>query len=152
MATTKKANAADEGLSAQERAAVKERAKEVREQKRGTGTARREKDLAAVLAAIEEMPPEDRAIAARVHEIVTEVAPELAPKTWYGMPGYAKDGKVLCFVQGSAKFGTRYCTLGFNDNATLDDGDLWPTAYAIADVTARVEATVRELVAKAAGA
>ena len=137
-------------FSAEEKAAMKERAAEVKaEKKRGKG---READEANVLAKIAELTEPDRSLATRLHEIILEAAPQLSPKTWYGMPGYAKDGKVLVFFQSSAKFKTRYSTLGFNDSARLDDGDLWPTAYAVADLTPAVEKTVSALIAKAAAA
>lgn len=153
-ATAQKATTKGEGsgFTAEERAAMKERAAEVREQKKGgKGAARREKDVAAVLEKIAEMPSAEREIATRLHEVVTEVAPHLDPKTWYGMPGYAKDGKVLVFFQSAEKFSTRYSTIGFNDNAALDDGDLWPSAYAVTAFTPAVEERVRALVATAAG-
>ncbi len=97
------------------------------------------------------MPPPDRAIAERIHAIVTEHAPGLRPKTWYGMPAYARDGKVVCFFQPAAKFGARYATLGFNDPAHLDEGTMWPTAFAITELTADDEARVAALVKRAAG-
>jgi uncharacterized protein YdhG (YjbR/CyaY superfamily) len=127
-----------------ERDAMKERAAETRRAKKTDGT----EDL---LAKIAEMNPEDRALAERIHAIVTSVAPELAPKTWYGMPAYAKDGKVLCFFQPAAKFGYRYATLGFNDPATLDDGTMWPTAYALTDLSDADAKRIEELVRRAAG-
>jgi uncharacterized protein YdhG (YjbR/CyaY superfamily) len=130
-------------FSEEERAAMKERAKEVRGKgSKGTGEA----DL---LAKIAEMTGTDRSIAERVHAIVTEVAPELAPKTWYGQPAYAKDGKVVVFFQASAKFSTRYCTLGFNDVAALDDGSMGPTSYALTSLTEADERKIAALVKKA---
>jgi hypothetical protein len=105
-----------------------------------------EKDLFAKIA---EMPEPDRVMAQRLHEIITEAAPELWPKTWYGMPAYTRDGQVICFFQGAAKFNTRYATLGFNDTAHLDDGAMWPTAFALKELTAVEEARIRALVKKA---
>lgn len=136
------------GFSAEERAAMKDRAKEVRRSTRTPKVSGEE----AVRAAIAEMTDEDRALAERIHAIVTENAPELAPKTWYGMPAYATGGAVVCFFQGAAKFKTRYATLGFNDVAALDDGTMWPTAYALTTVTAADEERIAELVRRAVGA
>lgn len=122
----KKSTAKDAGFSAEERAAMKARAKELKAQ------ASREEAEKAVLAAIAEMPPSERAIAERLHEIVKANAPELMPKTWYGMPAYANaDGKIVCFYQAASKFDTRYGTFGFNDVANLDDGAMYPISYAI---------------------
>jgi uncharacterized protein YdhG (YjbR/CyaY superfamily) len=148
--TNKPASDESSGVfTAEEKAAMKERANEVKaEQKRGKG---READEQAVLAKIAELTQPDRSMAERLHEIILEAAPDLAPKTWYGMPGYAKDGKVLVFFQGADKFKTRYATLGFNDIAKLDDGSMWPNAYALTELTAADEATIAELVKKAAG-
>ncbi|HQR80332.1 MAG TPA: DUF1801 domain-containing protein [Actinomycetota bacterium] len=123
------------GFSAEERAAMKERAKEL---KAGAG----EQDL---LDKIAEMDQPDRAMAERLHAIVREVAPQLTPRTWYGMPAYAKDGKVLCFFQPGSKFKTRYSTLGFQDVARLDDGDMWPVTFAITRMTDEVEARITEI-------
>lgn len=103
-----------------------------------------------MLAKIAEMPEPDRAIAERIHEVVKDSAPDLSPKTWYGMPAYAKDGKVVCF-QSADKFKSRYATLGFNDEANLDEGSMWPTAFALTRLTAANERKIRELVKKAAG-
>lgn len=140
------------GLSEAERAAVKERAAEVRAEKsRGSSAARREKGLKAVLEAIAAMDEPDRGLAETFHAIVTDVAPDLEPKTWYGMPAYAKDGKVLTFFQAAGKFDARYATFGFNDVARLDDGPLWPTAYAITDFTDDTTSAVRGLIARAVG-
>ena len=131
----------------EERAAMKERAKELKAE------ARASKDRAegekAVLAKIAEMPKPDRAIAERLHAIVTASAPDLSPKTWYGMPAYARDGKIVCFFQVAAKFKSRYATLGFNDEANLDEGNMWPTAFALKKLTAAEEAKIRKLVKKA---
>ena len=102
-----------------------------------------------MLAKIAEMPAADRAIAERIHALIKASAPDLAPKTWYGQPAYAKDGKVICFFQGAAKFKTRYATLGFNDDANLDDGTMWPTAFALNELTAADEERISELVRRA---
>ena len=135
------------GFTDEERAAMKERAKELKAE------ARASKDRAegekAVLAKIAEMPKPDRAIAERLHAIVTGSAPVLSPKTWYGMPAYARDGKIVCFFQAAAKFKSRYATLGFNDAAQLDDGAMWPTSFALKELTPAVEARIAELVKKA---
>src|SRR6478672_2358540 len=134
-----------DGFTAQERAAMKERAAELRaEGKKGAKQADGLQDLLEKIAA---MAPEDRALAERVHVTVTAAAPELTPKTWYGMPAYANgDGKVVVFFQDSGKFNYRYSTLGFQDAANLDDGDLWPVAYALRDWSPQVEKKVVELV------
>lgn len=132
-----------EGFSAAEKSAMKERAAETRK-RRGKTTP--EQDLAEVLEKIAAMADDDREIVGRLHEIITTAAPELAPKTWYGMPAYYKDGKVVCFVQDAGKFKYRYCTLGFQDAATLDDGAMWPTSYAVTKVTATVAKQVAALV------
>ena len=133
------------GLSAEEREAVKQRAKELREQeKAGKNRAAGEK---AVLEAIAEMEPDDKVLAEGLHKVVTEVAPDLVPKTYYGMPAYANaEGKIVAFIQAAAKFKTRYATIGFEDRAALDDGDLWPIGFAVLDWTPAVEAKVTELV------
>src|ERR687896_1079953 len=131
----------------EERAAMKERAKELKAE------ARASKDRAegekAVLAKIAEMPKPDRAIAERLHAIVTASAPALSPKTWYGMPAYAKDGKVLCYFQSADKFKSRYATFGFSDEANLDEGGMWPTSFALKELTAAEEAKIGALVKKA---
>jgi len=139
------------GLSADERAAVKERAQELKTAaQRGSRASKAdgEKDL---LAKIAEMPEPDRAIAKRLHAIVTKTAPDLAPRTWYGMPAYAKGGKVVCFFQSAQKFKTRYATLGFSDSANLDAGAMWPTSYALKKLTAAEEAKIVALVTRAVG-
>lgn len=138
-----------ESFTAEERAAMKERAKELREEgKRSKSANKAETEAAEVLEKIAEMPDADRAIAEKVHQIVAEEAPLLSPKTWYGMPGWAKDGKIVLFFQGSEKFKTRYATLGFNDIATIDEGSMWPTAYALTKLTAADEKTLRALIKK----
>ncbi|RZS65827.1 uncharacterized protein YdhG (YjbR/CyaY superfamily) [Agromyces ramosus] len=138
------------GLSAEERDAVKQRAKELRDQeKAGKNRAAGEK---AVLEAIAQMEPDDRVLAEGLHEVVTEVAPDLVPKTYYGMPAYANaDGKIVVFIQAAGKFKTRYATIGFEDRAALDDGDLWPIGYAVRSWTPAVEQRLTELVRKAVG-
>ncbi len=136
---------ASDGFSAEERAAMKERAAELRAE--GKKGAKKADGLQAVLDSIAGMAPEDRALAERVHVTVTGAAPELAPKTWYGMPAYANaDGKVVVFFQDSGKFKYRYSTLGFQDTANLDDGDLWPVSYALLEWSPAVEKKVVELV------
>ena len=142
---TKSSTTGSDGFSAAERAAMKERAAELRAE--GKKGAKKADGLQAVLDAIAKKAPEDRALAERVHDTVTETAPDLTPKTWYGMPAYADaDGKVVVFFQDSGKFKYRYSTLGFQDAANLDDGDLWPTSYALQKWTPAVEKQVVELV------
>jgi uncharacterized protein YdhG (YjbR/CyaY superfamily) len=131
-------------FSAEERAAMKERA---REQKAARAGADAEADVVAKIA---DFPGPERAMAERIHAIVKAAAPELAPRLWYGMPAYAKDGKVVCFFQNGSKFKTRYCTLGFSDQAHLDDGTMWPNAYALTKLTPAVEKRIAELVKQAA--
>jgi uncharacterized protein YdhG (YjbR/CyaY superfamily) len=133
---------APEGFTAEERAAMRERARELK----GSGKADGERD---VLAKIAEMPDADRAMAERLHALIKASAPDLSPKTWYGMPAYAKDGKVVCFFQSAHKFKSRYATLGFSDTANLDDGDMWPTTFALKQLTAAEEAKIRALVQEA---
>ena len=141
----KSAKTDSDGFSAEERAAMKERAAELRAE--GKKGAKKADGLQAVLEAIEKMAPEDRALAERVHVTVTSTAPDLAPKTWYGMPAYANaEGKVVVFFQDSGKFKYRYSTLGFQDTANLDDGDLWPTSYALQRWSPAVEKQVVALV------
>ena len=138
---------ASQGFTAEERAAMQERAKELKAEARAAkNRAQGESDL---LAKIAEMPEPERAMALRLHEIITESAPDLWPKTWYGMPAYARDGKIICFFQSAHKFESRYATLGFNDAANLDDGNLWPTAFALTELNAAEEARIAELVKKA---
>ena len=136
-----------QGFTDEERAAMKERAQEL------TAAARADKDKAAgesaVLAQIAAMPGPDRALGERLHAIIKASAPALSPKTWYGMPAYAKDGKVVCFFQSAAKFKTRYATLGFMHDANLDEGGMWPTAFALKELTAADEAKIAALVKKA---
>ena len=135
------------GFTDEERAAMKERAQELKaEGRRGKSKAAGESDL---LAKIAEMPEPDRGMAERLHALITASAPALSPKTWYGMPAYANDGKVVCFFQSAAKFKSRYATLGFNDTASLDDGAMWPTSFALKELTAAEEARIGALVKKA---
>ena len=142
---TKNARDESDGFSAEERAAMKERAAELRAE--GKKGAKKADGLQAVLDRIAEMAPDDRALAERVHVVVTSTAPELSPKTWYGMPAYANaDGKIVVFFQDSGKFSYRYSTLGFQDTANLDDGDLWPVSYALMAWSPAVEKTVVGLV------
>lgn len=138
------------GLSKEERDAVKQRAKELRDQeKAGKNRAAGDK---AVLDAIAEMEPADKSLAEGLYKVVTEVAPDLVPKTYYGMPGFANaEGKIVVFIQAAAKFKTRYATIGFEDRANLDDGDLWPIGFAVRNWTPAVEAKVTEIVRKAVG-
>ena len=137
-----------QAFTAEERAAMKERAREVRaESRRGGATA---DPGAEVLAKIAEMSAPDRAMAERVHAIVTASAPGLTPRLWYGMPAYALDGKVICFFQAAEKFKARYATLGFNDAANLDDGSMWPTAFALMKLTPAEDERIGELVQRAA--
>jgi len=136
-----------QGFTAEEKAAVRERARELKAEARaGKDRAAGESD---VLAKIAEMDKSDRAMAERLHAIVKASAPELAPRTWYGMPAYAKDGKVVCFFQSAQKFKTRYATFGFSDSANLDKGAMWPTAFALKELTAADEAKIGALVKKA---
>ncbi|MGZ4406441.1 MAG: iron chaperone [Gaiellaceae bacterium] len=131
-----------EGFSAEEKAAMRARAKELKEKTDGES---------AVRAAIAAMSPKDRAIAKRFHELVKASAPDLTPKTWYGMPAYAKDGKVVCFFRNATKFKERYAMFGFNDSAKLDEGSMWPVAFAVKELTAADEARIGALVKKAVG-
>jgi uncharacterized protein YdhG (YjbR/CyaY superfamily) len=143
-------NSTDEGFTAEERAAMKEHAaerkKEARRKSRADKAAEAERDVLDKIAA---MSDADRALAERVHAIVKANAPTLAPKLWYGMPAYALDGKVVCFFQNADKFKARYATLGFNDIAALDDGDMWPTSFAIVRMTPEVEERIADLVRRA---
>jgi uncharacterized protein YdhG (YjbR/CyaY superfamily) len=145
--TTTARDKKSKAFTAEERAAMKERAQELKAE------ARANKDKAAgesaVLEKIAEMPEPDRAMAKRLHEIIKASAPALSPKTWYGMPAYAKDGKVVCFFQSADKFKSRYATFGFNDTANLDAGAMWPTSFALKELTAAEEAKIGTLVKKA---
>jgi uncharacterized protein YdhG (YjbR/CyaY superfamily) len=139
-----------DGWTAEEKAAMKERAKEMKAEARANrDRAAGESDL---LAKIAEMPDHDRLMAEQIHKIVTASAPDLTPKTWYGMPAYAnRDGKVVCFFQSADKFQARYATFGFNDTANLDEGAMWPTSFALKELTAAEEGRIAALVKKAAG-
>jgi uncharacterized protein YdhG (YjbR/CyaY superfamily) len=136
MSSTKKKS----GFTAEERAAMRERAKELKNKTDGE---------TAVRDAIATMSPNDRAIAKRLHELIKAAAPDLSPKTWYGMPAYAKEGKVVCFFRNAGKFKERYAMIGFNDSAKLDQGSMWPVAYALTKLTAADETKIRALVKKA---
>jgi uncharacterized protein YdhG (YjbR/CyaY superfamily) len=138
-----------ETFSAEERAAMKDRAQEVRRSSRRKASP--EDDARDVLAKIDELEEPERALARRLAEIVAEAAPELAPKLWYGMPAWSKAGRTLCFFQSATKFKTRYATLGFSDVAQLDDGAMWPNSYALAELTPEVERRIADLVRRAVG-
>ncbi len=142
-------NKQPDGFSDAEKAAMKERAKELKAEARMTK--KRAEGENAVLEKIAEMPAPEKAMAERVHALVTAAAPELWPRTWYGMPAYAREGKVVCFFQAATKFEARYCTLGFNDTATLDEGNMWPTSFALVGLTDAEEARIMELVKRAVG-
>ncbi len=131
------------GFTDEERAAMKERAQELK------ASSRKADGENAVLAKIAEMPKPDRAMAKRLHAVIKACAPRLAPRTWYGMPAYAKDGKVVCYFQSAHKFKSRYATFGFNDTANLDEGAMWPTSFALKELTATEEARISALVKKA---
>jgi uncharacterized protein YdhG (YjbR/CyaY superfamily) len=150
VATKQTTQGSSDGWTDEERAAMKEHAAEIR-RAGGKGAAKAAEEAAACLAKIAEMPDADRVIAERVHAIITETAPDLAVKTWYGMPAYARDGKVVCFFKPAGKFKSRYTTLGFEDAAALDDGTMWATSYALTAVTDADEKKIRALVKKAAG-
>lgn len=144
--STTAANTESKGFTDEEKAAMKERAQELKAEARSKKRADGESDL---LAKIAEMEEPDRAMATRLPEIIMKSAPDLAPKTWYGMPAYAKDGKVVCFFQSAQKFKARYATFGFQDAANLDQGAMWPTSFALKELTADVEARIVALVKKA---
>ena len=140
---TVKRTGAGNSFTAEERAAMKERARELKAE------AAKADGESTLLAKIAEMKGTDRAMATRLHAIITETAPDLAPKTWYGMPAYAKDGKIVCFFQSADKFKARYATLGFSDEADLDQGDMWPTSFALKGLSAAEEKKICALVKKA---
>jgi uncharacterized protein YdhG (YjbR/CyaY superfamily) len=148
MSTTAKkgkqssATSTKEGFTAEEKAAMRARARELKDKADGE---------TAVRAAIAAMSPQDRAIAKRLHELIKATAPDLLPKTWYGMPAYAKDGKIVCYLRNAGKFKERYATFGFNDSARLDDGAMWPVAFALKKLTAADEARIGALVKQAVG-
>ena len=145
--TTKKSGTTAKGFTPEERAAMKERARELKAEARANKS--RADGESDVLAKIAEMHGPDRAMAKRLHAIVKASAPALSPKTWYGMPAYAKDGKVVCFFQSAQKFDSRYATFGFSDEANLDEGAMWPTSFALKELTAADEARIGALVKKA---
>jgi uncharacterized protein YdhG (YjbR/CyaY superfamily) len=138
-----------EGFTDEERGAMKERARELKAATRRGSRGKVVDEEGALLEKIAEMADSDRAMAERLHAVITGSAPGLSPKLWYGMPAYARDGKVVCFFQPAQKFKARYATLGFNDAAELDDGTMWPTAFALTELTAADEARIAELVKKA---
>jgi uncharacterized protein YdhG (YjbR/CyaY superfamily) len=138
-----------EGFTDEERGAMKERAQELKAAARRGRGGKKADEEGAVLEKIAEMPEPDRAMAERLHAVIKATAPALSPKLWYGMPAYAKDGKVVCFFQSAQKFKTRYATFGFNDTAHLDEGAMWPTAFALTELTAADEARIGALVKKA---
>lgn len=143
--------ATQESFTEDERAAMKERAAELRtSSKRGSGAKKAGADLADCLAKLAEMDGTDKEVGETLHRIVTTVAPDLAPKTWYGMPAYARDGKVIVFFKPAAKFKVRYAEVGFNEFARLDDGDMWGTAFAVVAMNAAIEKKLTELVSRAA--
>ncbi|MFD8542449.1 iron chaperone [Streptomyces sp. NPDC059649] len=139
-----------DGFTAEERSAMKERAKELKAARRAPRGAKADTE-SEVLAKIAEMPEADRVLAERIHDIVKSAAPHLTPKLWYGMPAYAMNGKVVCHFQSAQKFKSRYATLGFSDQAVLDDGAMWATAYALKELTAAAEDRIRALVMRAVG-
>ncbi|HEX7737067.1 MAG TPA: DUF1801 domain-containing protein [Ktedonobacteraceae bacterium] len=140
-------NKQSKGFADEERAAMKERAKELKAEARANKN--KAEGESEVLAKIAELPEPERAMARRLHEIIKASAPVLSPKTWYGMPAYARDGKIVCFFQSAQKFNTRYATLGFSDTANLDEGAMWPTSFALTELTAAEEARISALVKKA---
>ena len=142
-------NRKSKGFTDEERAAMKERAQELKAEARRGPRADKADGESAVLAKIAEMQGPDRVMAMRLHAIIKASAPTLSPKTWYGMPAYAKDGKVVCFFQSAQKFNSRYATLGFSDTANLDEGAMWPTYFALTELTATEEARIDALVKKA---
>ncbi len=140
------------GFSEEERTAMKERAAELKAQKAGgSKSAKAERDLKACLDAIAKLPDDERAMAERIHAIVTDVAPHLEPKTWYGFPSYARDGKIVVFFSPASKFKTRYSSLGFEEAAQLDDGNMWPVGYALTKLEKAEEEVIADLVKRAAG-
>ncbi len=147
MSAKKATQKTSKGFTAAEQAAMKERAKELKaEERMNKDRAEGEK---ALFEKIAEMEPADRDMAEKLHEIVTSAAPDLMPKTWYGMPAYAKEGKVVCFFQSAQKFSSRYSTLGFSDSANLDEGAMWPTSFALVKLTKAEQARISALVKKA---
>jgi uncharacterized protein YdhG (YjbR/CyaY superfamily) len=151
MNDTQKSDKTSQGWTDEERAAMKERARELKAESRRGKRAGKADAESEVLAKIAEMPAPDRAMAERLHTIIKASAPALSPKLWYGMPAYAKDGKVVCYFTPASKFKSRYATFGFNDDANLDDGTMWPTSFALTELTAADEAKIGALVKKAVG-
>jgi uncharacterized protein YdhG (YjbR/CyaY superfamily) len=149
--TTAALDETTKGFTDEERAAVRERTQELKAAGRRGPRAGKSDGESDVLAKIAEMPEPDRALAERVLALIKATAPALSPRTWYGMPAYARDGNVVCFFQSAGKFKTRYATLGFSDQANLDEGAMWPTAYALKELTAADEARIAALVKKAVG-
>jgi hypothetical protein len=147
--STTAAKKAYEGFSAEERAAMKARSEELKSTARRGSSAAKADGESDLLAKIAEMPEPDRVMAERLHAIITAAVPDLSPKTWYGMPAYAKDGNLICFFKSAHKFKTRYATIGFSDKANLDDGTMWPTDFALTKLTAADEARIVALVQKA---
>ena len=147
MKTTKQPAKASKGFTDEEKAAMRNRAQELKAEARANKN--KEEGESAALAAIAALPAPDRALAERLHALITASAPALSPKTWYGMPAYAKDGQIVCHFQSAEKFKTRYATLGFSDKANLDDGAMWPVAFALSEWTEAVEAKIAALVKKA---
>ncbi|MFL6267385.1 MAG: iron chaperone [Actinomycetes bacterium] len=147
--STTASNEKFQGLTDEERAAMKERTRELKGEARRSPRAGKADGESDVLAKIAEMPAPDRAMAERLHAIIKASAPALSPRTWYGMPAYTKDGKVVCFFQSAQKFKTRYATFGFNDTANLDEGTMWPVAFALTELTAADEAKIGALVKQA---
>jgi uncharacterized protein YdhG (YjbR/CyaY superfamily) len=147
MSQSKSTTKKSKGFTDEEKAAMKERAKELKAEERANKNKAEGESIA--IAAIAAMDEPDRTMAERIHEIIKANAPDLWPKTWYGMPAYARDGKVVCFFQSAQKFNARYATLGFNDTANLDEGAMWPTAFALKELTAAEEAKIAALVKKA---
>ncbi len=152
MKDTKDSAKATDGFTAEEREAMQERAREAKADARRRSAKKGDADgLTDLLAKIAEMPEPDRSLAERVHAIVMAAAPDLQPKTWYGMPAYSKDGRNICFFQAAAKFKVRYATFGFQPDAKVDDGSMWPVAYALTELAADTEARITDLVKKAVG-
>jgi uncharacterized protein YdhG (YjbR/CyaY superfamily) len=149
--STKRTDTEEESFTEEERLAIKERAKELKATARRKAAGDKADPEAELLAKIAEMPEPDRTLAERIHTLVTTAAPELTPKTWYGMPAYAKNGQVVFFFQNASKFKARYATIGFNEAAALDDGDMWATSFALVDLTPATEAQITALLRKAVG-
>jgi uncharacterized protein YdhG (YjbR/CyaY superfamily) len=145
--STKRKSTDTNSFSEDEKAAMKERARELKAESKSRGA--REEGERDLLAKIAEMPPADRSMAERIHAVITANAPDLAPKTWYGMPAYARNGKVVCFFKAAAKFDSRYATFGFEEEARVDDGEMWPTSWALTKLTPAGEAAIAALVKKA---